>query len=161
MKVKNLIRMVVLLALSVMTHDILSQVKIINQNIDCDSLSLAEDGHRGYIPVVKMPSFKTPFIDIQNEFLSRVDTTKLKQTVYIQVYVDTCGNVVCPKIVKGNMNSTDTIALHIASSLKFHPAEKRIKKNSQATIKIIVAVVIPFYVDHRARKRMINKNGDK
>ena len=151
--------MFVFLILFVMTHDILSQVNVINKNIDCDSLSLAADGHRGYIPVAKMPSFKTPFIDIQNEFLSRVDTTKLRETVYIQVYVDTCGNVLCPKIVKGNMNSTDTVALHIASSLKFYPAEKRIKKNSQTTKKIIVAVVIPFYVNHHARKMMINKNG--
>jgi len=115
--------------------DIFAQISA-NNKVDCDSL-LEAINYKGFMSV-EMPSPLKSFEQIQNEFISKVDTNLLMETIYIEVIIDTNGLVLCPKVIKGNGNATDSIALNYVTDLKFIPANQRERK-------LPVSLTIPFY----------------
>lgn len=113
-----------------------AQEHVNNNSINCDSL--LETMNYNCLISVKPPTPLKSLAEIQNEFISKVDTNLLKQTIYIKVIVDTSGTVLCPEVIKGNSNITDSIALSYVTELKFIPSNIKGRKLS-------IQIIIPFY----------------
>jgi TonB family protein len=63
----------------------------------------------------------------------------LPGTAYVQMEIDTSGNVRQPKILKSVCPAADSIAMEIVRQLKFHPAWK-----NQTKVKSNKIITIPF-----------------
>lgn len=133
-----------------MNFNLIAQEKS-TTNINCDSLWTIMN--KLCIPVDKMTSPVKPLNEIQNEFITKIDTSNFTNTVYILIVIDTIGNVLCPRLLKGNNNEIDSIAKDYVVQLRFTPAEQR-------GLKIPVSVILPFYENRKKETyNMIRKNG--
>ncbi len=132
-------------------QNLLSQYKYVYEGIDCDSIAKASETMWD-IFVEQMPTPIKPYIEIQNEFLSLIDTNNFTNSIFVRIFIDTSGNVLCSRIIKGNKNSIDTVALDYVLNLKFNPAVARKKKFQ-------MSILIPFYSGITGAKDWIKKNG--
>lgn len=131
-----------------------TQQQNITSEINCDSLK-NKMYNSGYpcVFIENVPTLKISYAELQNNFLKIIDTINLKKTIYIEVYVDTLGNVHCPEIIKGNNNKLDSIAINYVHQLKFIPA-------IQGGKSFAMFIIIPLYSNEvKETPVLFRKNG--
>ncbi|MDA3859998.1 MAG: alpha/beta fold hydrolase [Melioribacteraceae bacterium] len=84
-------------------------------------------------PLTKNIEPKKPLSEIQEEFITSVDSTFFNKTIFIRIVVDTTGNVLCSELINGNNNYIDTLAIEYVKTLEFFPAEKSIPYGKLST----------------------------
>ena len=113
----------------------ISNIYAQDNSIDCDNFHAIWNSH--CISIEKLPMPEIPITQIQKDFLNSIDSNIYFETVYLQLKIDTLGNVLCSYVLKGNNNFIDTVAMNCFSKIKFSPAENH-------GIKIPVQVSIPL-----------------
>ncbi|MEQ9091727.1 MAG: energy transducer TonB [Balneola sp.] len=88
-------------------------------------------------PIVNHPKLLTPIDSLRSNFLQEAKALEFKGQVFVQIKVDSVGRVQDPKIIKGDIDNVNQIAIEIIKTAKFEPALQNGKPVS-------VEYMIPF-----------------